>query len=162
MMPSPSVSRRSNVTRLSERNCDGFVLVTALLAIVLIAALATGVLFATTEDTRSGVAGTARDIALIAGESALAMTIVNPGSPLPAAIGVAGATSQRVDGLDVPVTVYVTRLDSTTYWIVADAIPDAVHSGAGRRVGVIVNAVERADRSIAIEPILQRAWSELF
>ena len=137
-------------------------LVAALIAIVLIGALAAGVLFATTEGTRAGRSAIARDIALMATESATAMTISDPSTTLPRLIGGAGTVSHRVDGLGFPVIVYITRLDSATYWIVADAVPDRVHSGARRRIGVIVNAVEGVDRSITIDPILQRSWSELF
>ncbi|MDQ6690973.1 MAG: hypothetical protein M3Z18_10730 [Gemmatimonadota bacterium] len=150
------------MSRQSEIDRAGFVLVAALLAIVLIAALATGVLFATTEETRSGAAGVARNIALIAGESALAATIADPGSTLPTSIGVAGTTSHRVDGLDAPVTVYVTRLDSSMYWIVADASADPGHSGARRRVGMLLKTVDAADSPIRVDPVPQRPWSELF
>jgi len=148
--------------RSTAQGRRGFVLVAALIAIVLIGALALGVLFATAEDTRAGSSAVARDIALMATESATAMTISDRSTTLPGLIGPAGTVSHRVDGLGFPVIVYITRLDSALYWIVADAVPDRVHSGASRRIGVVVNAVEGIDRSITIDPILQRSWSELF
>jgi hypothetical protein len=138
------------------------VLVAALMAIVLIGALVTGVLFATTEETRAGSTAAARDIALMATETAIAMTITDPTTPLPGLIGPLGTISHQVDGLGPRVIVYITRLDSAMYWIVADAAPDRVHSGAARRIGIVVNAVERADGSTTVDPILPRPWSELF
>jgi Tfp pilus assembly protein PilX len=140
----------------------GYVLIAALLAMVLIGALAVGTLFATNEDTRSGATGVDRDVALIAAESAIAMTMAEPAPTLPASIGVVGTTSNRMEGLELPVLVHITRLDSTMYWIVAEAGADHSHSGARRRIGVLVNAVPDANGSIVIDPISERSWSELF
>jgi hypothetical protein len=138
------------------------VLVAALLAIVLIGALAAGVLFATTEDMRAGSSAVARDVALLATESAIAMTITDPTTTLPGVIGSSGTVSYQLEGPGLPVIVYITRLDSAMYWIVADATPDRAHSGVRRRIGIIVRTVEGGDGSIIIDPILQRSWSELF
>ena len=140
----------------------GFVLVAALIAIVLIGAIAAGVVFATTEDTKAGSAGIARDIALMASESAIAVTLGDPDLTLPDPIGVAGTVSRRLDQDGSTVIVYITRLDSAIYWIVGDAEPDRAHAGARRRIGVVVNGVKRDDGSIAIDPVSQRYWSELF
>jgi Tfp pilus assembly protein PilX len=145
-----------------RRDRAGYVLVAALLAIVLIGALAVGGWFATNEDTRSGSTGVSRDLALIATESALAMTMTAPSPTLPSATGVVGTTASRIEGLGLPVVVYITRLDSTMYWIVAEAVAEPSHSGARRRIGVVVKAVWGPEGSIAIDPISERAWSELF
>lgn len=149
-------------TGSSKSNQDGFVLVAALLAIVLIGALVVGAMFATTEDTRAGATGVARDVALIAAESAIGITIRDRAADLPPLIGTAGATSLRVDASGAPVVVYITRLDSATYWIVADVVANPDRSGARRRIGVIVTAVQTADGSITIDPISERWWAELF
>jgi hypothetical protein len=155
-------SARSNLAAWRARNRGGFILVAVLLAIVLIGALVTGVLFATTEETRSGAAGAACAMSLIASESALAAAIADIGPTLPPSIGVTGTISRRVDGLGTPVTVYVTRLDSSVYWIVADALPDPTRSGAHRRIGVLLKTLATPDGSIRVDPIHQRHWSELF
>lgn len=149
-----------NASSISSR--DGFVLVAALLAIVLIAALAAGAMFAATEDTRAGATGVARDLALIAAESAIAITIRDRAAELPAVIGSAGTTSSRVDVSGAPVNVYITRLDSAIYWIVADVIANPDRSGARRRIGVVVMSVPAPDGSIIINPISERWWAELF
>ena len=140
----------------------GFVLVAALLAIVLIAALAAGVLFATSEATKAGAVGMIRERALIASESALATAITSAGASLPASVGVGGATSYRADAEGWQVVVYITRLDSAIYWIVADARQPSSGIGGGKRVGVFVKRSNRDDHSISIDPISDLAWAELF
>jgi hypothetical protein len=137
------------------------VLLAALLAIVLIGALVAGVTFATTEDTRAGSAGVARESAMVATESAIA-TVIAEAYPLPASIGVSGSTSWSIDAEGQHVTIYTTRLDSTLWMIVGESVGSRSQSGARRRVGILVNAVHRADGSTGIDPISRRAWSELF
>jgi type II secretory pathway pseudopilin PulG len=141
---------------------DGFVLVGVLLAIVLIGALVAGALFAVTEDTRAGATGAARDVSLIAAESAIAITMGDQLAVLPAVIGTAGTTSSRLDGSGVPVIIYITRLDSALYWVVADVVADPDRSGARRRIGIVVKSVRAPDGSIVIDPISERWWAELF
>jgi hypothetical protein len=138
------------------------VLVAALLAIVLIAALAASVLFTVTETTKVGTAGMTRERALIASESALATAITSAAPQLPASIGVTGTTSFRADTEEWHMVVYITRLDSATYWIVADAKQASSGIGAGKRVGVFVTTSNRDDHSISIDPISDLAWAELF
>ena len=137
-------------------------LVAALFAIVLIGALVAGVLFAATEETKAGATGVGRDVALIAAESAIGITIRDRTPDLPAVIGTIGTTSARVDASGAPVIVYITRLDSTTYWIVSDVVANPARWGARRRIGVVVISVQAPDGSITIDPISERAWSELF
>jgi type II secretory pathway pseudopilin PulG len=146
----------------SRSNRNGFVLVGVLLAIVLIGALVAGALFAVTEDTRAGATGVARDVALIAAESAIGMTMRDRPADLPVVIGTAGTTASRVEGSGVPVIVYITRLDSALYWVVADVVADPDRSGARRRIGIIVRSVQAPDGSIIIDPISERWWAELF
>ena len=146
----------------SNPNPEGFVLVGALLAIVLIGALVAGALFAATEETKAAATGVARDVALIGAESAIGITMRDRSPDLPAVIGTAGTTSSRVDGPGGPVLVFITRLDSAIYWIVADVVANPDHSGARRRIGVVVTSVQASDGSIVIDPISERWWAELF
>ncbi len=161
MSLAPRSSARS-VASADRISCRGFVLVVALLAIVLIAALAAGVLFATTEAGRAGSAGIGRERALIASESALATAITNQGILLPSSIGVGGTTSYRVDADDWQVVVYATRLDSATYWIMADAKGASSSIVARKRTGVFVKATNRDDVSVTLHPISELGWAELF
>ena len=141
---------------------DGFALAAALLALLLISALVTAVFFAATEETRIGAASARRQLALSAAESAVEMTIagwnMDPATP----IGVSGTRATAIEGFEVPVVVHVTRLDSTLYWIVADAADSSSGSGVSRRIGVAVRVLIAPDHSITIDRISERSWSELF
>jgi hypothetical protein len=156
----PNAAAASLKERGSSRARNGFALAAALLAIVLIGALVTGVMFATTEDTRIGATAVAREIAMMAAESALATAVSDP-LIMPDSIGLAASRSFPGNGSTV-VIVYITRLDSSTCWIVADALPDFFHSGAKRRVGVLAHVSRTADGTRTIAPISERWWSELF
>ena len=140
----------------------GFALAAALLSLMLIAALLAGVFFAAMEETRiSGVSGS-KQLVLSAAESAIEMTIRDwPGTNADP-IGVAGERSSQIDAFGAPVVVGVTRLDSTLYWIVAKAPAVSSESSAMRRIGVVVRVEYSLDRSIRIDRIPERWWSELF
>lgn len=140
----------------------GFALAAAVLAVVLIAALIAGVLFAITEETRAGASGVEREVALNACESAIAMTITDPALRLPDSIGVAGTVSGRVGGLGPPTIVYITRLDSALYSVVAETVADSESTGVTWRVGVVVNGSIAGDHSITIVPISERPWVGFF
>jgi hypothetical protein len=150
------------VRQPAHRNRNGFALAAALLSIVLIGAIVAGVLFATTEETRAGAAEVAREAGANACESAIVMTITDPGLVLPDSIGVAGSISRAVDGLGPPVMVYITRLDSALYSIVAEAVATTPDQGGRTRLGIVAKASIGVDHSITIVPILERPWSELF
>ena len=141
---------------------DGLALAAALLMLLLIAALVTGVFSATTEETHIGVAAAGRQTALLSAESALEVTV----SALPTgaydAMVVGETRDRRVDGLGAPVVVHVTRLDSSLYWLVADAGELAPASGIARRIGVVVRASSGSGHSITIDRISDRAWAEFF
>lgn len=140
----------------------GFALVAALLAVMLIGALVGVVLFAVTEETRTGSVIAGREAALRAAESALEITIAGLGASSGDTTGIIGTKSRRLDGLGVPVVVYITRLDSSLFWLVADAGGENSLSGVRRRIGVVVKSSAGADRSTTIGRISDRAWSELF
>lgn len=155
-------SSRSFVPRPARRDRRGFALAAALLAVVLIGALIAGVLFATTEETRMGAAGVEREVALNACESAIVMTITDPGVRLPDSIGVGGTMFRRVGGLGPSIIVYITRLDSALYSIVAEAVPEPTSGRGPHRVGVVVKSSIAGDHSIAIDPISERPWLDFF
>ncbi|HXL85627.1 MAG TPA: hypothetical protein VN927_00355 [Gemmatimonadaceae bacterium] len=161
-MPQRPGSRRSPSPLQVHPDRRGFALAAALLAVVLIGALIVGVLFAATEETRAGAAGAEGEVALNACESAIAMTITDPGLRLPDSIGVAGTVSGPVAGPGPPTIVYITRLDSALYSIVAETVTERASTGATRRVGVVVKSSIADDHSIAIDPISERPWLELF
>jgi hypothetical protein len=140
----------------------GFALAAAILAIVLIGALVAGVLFATTEETRVGAVEMDREITLDACEAAIATTVTDPGLRLPESVGVEGTISGRIGGLGPEIIVYITRIDSTHYSILAESGPKPGTAGGAHRVGVVVKSSLAADRSITIDPISERPWFEVF
>jgi Tfp pilus assembly protein PilX len=134
----------------------------ALLAALLIAALITGAFSATTEETRIGAAAAGRQAALATAESAIELGISTlsfvAGDPM-----TVGETRQRrIEGLNEAAVVHVTRLDSSLYWIVAEAGSNSSSSGISRRIGVVVRASNVTGHSISIDRISERGWSELF
>jgi hypothetical protein len=140
----------------------GFALAAALLAVVLIGALVGGVLFAATEETRAGGVGGYREVALNACEAAIAQTVTDPGLRLPDSIGVEGAIASQVGGFGPEIIVYVTRLDSVMYSIIAESVPEMGNAGGAHRIGVVVRSSIGDDRSITLVPISDRAWFEVF
>jgi Tfp pilus assembly protein PilX len=146
-----------------ERGRDGSALPAVLLALLLLAALIAGAFSAVTEETRIGVAAVGRETALATAETAIEVAIAAISSSLgDDPIGV-GETRQRgVEQFGAPADVYVTRLDSSVYWVVADAGSTSPNSGIARRVGVLVRVTKEPGGSIRIDRIPERGWSELF
>jgi hypothetical protein len=140
----------------------GFALAAALLVLLLVSALVTGVFVAATEETKVGTAAMERHLALSAAESAMEVTIARFRPDTTTPIGVAGTMITRIGDLEAPVVVYVTRIDSALYWIVADAGASPAEATASRRIGVVVRVVAAPDDSISIDRISERWWSELF
>jgi hypothetical protein len=140
----------------------GFALVAAMLAVVLIAALVAGVLFATTEETRASTVSGDREVALDACDAAIAMVITEPGLLLPDSIGVGGMIASQAGGPGPEVIVYITRLDSALYSILAESVREPGSVGSAHRVGVVVRSSIAADHSIVIYPISERPWFEVF
>lgn len=141
---------------------NGFVLPAALLAVLLIAALIAGAFSAVTEETRMGAAAADRQHALLSAESGLGIVISEQAASPRDSIAVGETQSRQVEGLEVPVVVYVTRLHSSIYWLVADAGGASSRSGVARRIGVVVRVRNGPAGSMSIDRIPERGWSELF
>lgn len=141
---------------------EGFALPAALLAVLLIAALIAGVFSATTDEMRMGVAANERQLALLGAESAIERAITALCESPNDSIGVGETRSRPVEGLGVPAVVYITRLDSSLYWLVADAGGPSPNSGVARRIGVVVREKRGLGDSITVDRISERSWSELF
>jgi hypothetical protein len=150
---------------LGEGICEsrqGFALAAALLSMLLIAALMVSVFFAANEQTRIGAASAGKQLALSTAESAIQETIGNWMGSAGDSIGVAGTRSSVVGGSGMPVTVSVTRLDSTIYWIVAEAGRLSSSSAGAKRIGAIVTVKIAPDHSTSIDRVPERWWSEVF
>jgi hypothetical protein len=143
-------------------NRRGFVLTAALLVVMLLAAVVAGVFFATMEETHIANAASSREPALAAAESAI-QTIIDQWSDRSGqGIGVAGEELSTFSDAGMPVTVSVTRLDSTLYSIVARARSSSSHDAVTRRIGAVVSVRNTLDPPILVGPITERWWSELF
>jgi Tfp pilus assembly protein PilX len=147
---------------IDPRNRNGFALAAALLALLLISVLIPGVFYATTDEARIGAASTERQLALSAAESAIETTLAGWAANGVAPTAVGETRSTAVEWLGVPVQVYVTRLDSTLYWIVAEAGTVSSRSRVTRRIGAAISAQNAPGGSITIDRIPERWWSELF
>jgi len=139
----------------------GFALATALLAVVLIAALLAALFFAVNEETQTGTAVAHRDDALAAGETAIHTSLeqLRTGA-LDQRVGAVETQSVSAGGLSS--VVYVTRLDSSLFWLVAAVSSERNTSVSTRRIGVLATASERQDDSIRIVRVTRRGWSELY
>jgi Tfp pilus assembly protein PilX len=143
-------------------NRRGFVLAAALLVVVLIAAMVAGVFFATMEETHIADTASSRELALTAAESAIQSTIDAWADRSGQGVGAAGEELSTFGSATVPVTVSVTRLDSTLYSIVARTESQSSQHAVMRRIGVFVSARTSVDRPILVAPIPELWWSELF
>jgi hypothetical protein len=150
------------VNTAKEPERGGFILASALLALLLIAALVAGVFFASTEATRMGVAAAERQLALSAAESAVEGAMISWSSADSRVVAVGGTLTTTDGASGMPVSVYLTRIDSVLYWIVADAGPPHPGSGISSRIGAFACARTSADGSTSLDRIPERWWSELF
>ncbi|HEX6627856.1 MAG TPA: hypothetical protein VF105_07875 [Gemmatimonadaceae bacterium] len=143
-------------------NRRGFILAAALLVVVLVAAVVAGVFFATMEETHIADTASSREQALAAGESAIQAIIDHWTDRSGQRVGVAGEELSTFSDGPMPVTVSVTRLDSTLYSIVAWARSPSSQHAVTRRIGAVVGVRIGVDDSILVEPTPERWWSELF
>lgn len=139
----------------------GFALAAALLTIVLIGALIAGVFFATTEETMAGSAFRARQLALNSAETALAEIPARVTGILDS-MQVGSAITLDASTYSGPATVYVSRLDSSLYWLVVEAEFGADATKSRRRIGLSVTMERDSSGAGNIARIPGQAWVELF
>jgi hypothetical protein len=135
------------------------VLIAALVAIVLIALLITGSFFASGQDLSISRAELRDQQAFTYAEYAVAHAVSGWSVPARSQMAI-GQTTTVATSLDDPLesTVFVTRLDSAIYSVVAEArLLTADVNGLRRRVGLLV----KGDRSPPLR-LSEQAWSELY
>jgi len=139
----------------------GFALAVALLAVVLITALLAALFFAINEESRTGSAIASRDDALAAAETAIHTSLEQlRTTALDQRVGSVEARSLTAGAMSS--VVYMTRLDSSLFWLVAAVSSERNPSEDERRIGVIATASARQDDSIRIVRMTRRGWSELY
>ena len=138
----------------------GFVLAAALLVVLMIAVLVAGVFAATMEESHIAGTSTNRERALDVAESALAGVIGGWTERSSQQIGVAGEQLSTISDGAMPVSLIVTRLDSTLYEIVAEVRTPSSHTQVIRRIAVIVSVKNATDYPVLVDLIPDNWWFE--
>lgn len=158
----PLREMRTELPPLEKRN--GFAVLLALFAILLLGALATSMVFAAGEETRASAAGFRSTDALSSAESALAEAVAH--ADWVAAMAMRPGQFTAIHVAEYPATaVAISRLDTTLFFV------QAVHPGPLtspgnarfiRRVGLTIEL--GADSAGILRPLRvpSRAWIELF
>jgi type II secretory pathway pseudopilin PulG len=148
---------------MRTRERKGFLLVATLVALIIISLLITGAFVAGGEDFAVSRAEL-RDqqtfaYAELAGARALSAWSATDRDQMPIA---STAVAAVINDSPLDGTVYVTRLDSALYSVVAEArLTSPNGSGVKRRVGMVVTTVRNGARNPPVR-IPQQAWSELY
>jgi Tfp pilus assembly protein PilX len=154
--------------RAQSSFCDqrrqGFVLVAAIVALVLIALLITGAFFASAQDLAVSRAELRDQQAFAYAEFALTNAVQGWDAAARETMSV-GETATLQPNADPPLesSVFITRLDSALYAVVAEAgMTTADAYALRRRVGIMVCTVLNGARVSPPERVAEQAWSELY
>lgn len=142
----------------------GFVLVAAIVALVLIALLITGAFFASAQDLAVTRAELRDQQAFAYAEFSLANSLQGWDATARETMSV-GETVTLQPAADPPLesTVFITKLDTALYTIVAEGRMTTADAYAlRRRVGLIVRTVLDGARIWPPERVAEQAWSELY
>lgn len=149
---------------LCDPNRRGFVLVAAIVALVLIALLITGAFFASAQDLAVTRAELRDQQAFAFAEFALASSLQGWDATAREMMSV-GETAAVQGVADPPLesSVFITRLDSALYAVVAEARMTTADAYAlRRRVGIMVCTARNGARMSPPERVAEQAWSELY
>lgn len=141
-----------------------FALAAALAAIVLIAVLVTGVLFATGQESRATRYAILDQQAFAYAELAASRAIASFNTATMADAGAGDVTAYmppRDDRLES--TVFITKLDSALFFIVAEGrVAAADASRLRRRVGIVVRSTRDSSGIERVVRISEQAWAALY
>ena len=142
----------------------GFVLVAAIVALVLIALLITGAFFASAQDLAVTRAELRDQQAFAYAEYSLANSLQGWDSAAGEAMSVGETvTLQPADDPPLESSVFITKLDTALYMVVAEGRMTTADAYAlRRRVGIMVSAVRDGARVSPAERVAELAWSELY
>lgn len=142
----------------------GFVLVAAIVAVVLIAALVTGAMFAANQETSATSAVILHQQASSYAERAAIETLAQWECAACDSLAVGGVLVRR-PASDPPLesTVYVTRLDSALFLVTAEG---RVASGAeirlSRRVSIVVKIARDTTGASRASRVREHAWAAVY
>ena len=142
----------------------GFALAVALMAIVLIAVIVTGALFAITQDTRSGDVELLDNKASAYAELAALRAISAWNGPACDALAI-GAVIYESPPAEPPLesAVYITRLDSALFLVVGEGrVAASGVTRIRRRVAIAVRTARDASGTSAALPVSEHAWVTLY
>jgi hypothetical protein len=149
---------------MKRRSRSGFVLIATIVALVIIALLVTGAFFASGQDFAVSRAEI-RDRQLFSYAEFAATHAIDNWSSVDRERMTIGETMSSAASVDFPLESksFVTRLDSTVFWVVGQArLQTADAYNAQRRVGVLVT-IRRG--GAPVNPpvrVPEHAWSELY
>lgn len=149
---------------MSDQQRRGFVLVAAIVALVLIALLITGAFFASAQDLAVSRAELRDQQAFAYAEFALANSLQSWDAAAREMMSV-GETVTLQPVVDPPLesSVFITKLDSALYTVVAEGRMTTADANAlRRRVGIMVCTVVNGARVSPPERVAEQAWSELY
>lgn len=142
----------------------GFVLVAALVTLVLIALLITGVFFASGQELTVARSELRDQQAFAYAEYALEQSLESWDAAARDSMR-AGQTFSFSPGSRPPLesTVFVTRLDTALYLVVAEGrIASADAPGLRRRAGVVVSTIHHDAPAIPPARVTEQAWTQLY
>jgi hypothetical protein len=146
------------------RSRTGFALAAALIAIVLIAAMVTGALFATHQETSATAAEVIDQQAAAYAERSVLLTVAYWACAGCDAMQV-GSVIVRSPATDPPLesTVYVTRLDSALFLVTAEGrIVSSSTVRARRRISVAVGTSRDSSGVSRAFRVSEQAWSSAY
>ena len=149
---------------MSDQQRRGFVLVAAIVALVLIALLITGAFFASAQDLAVSRAELRDQQAFAYAEFALANSLQSWDAAAREMMSVGETvTLQPVADPPLESSVFITKLDSALYTVVAEGRMTTADANAlRRRVGIMVCTVVNGARVSPPERVAEQAWSELY
>lgn len=140
----------------------GFVLAAALLALVVVGALAAGLLFSATQQLRAGGQGLAGERALAAAERALAdASALWAGAGAAPPVGSVRERAYAFEGGDAA-ALRLTSVTAATVWGSAVGESGAAHGRARRAVSMLFAVTAGPDGVPVLAPVTQRAWLQMF
>jgi hypothetical protein len=146
------------------RQNRGFALAVALMAIVIIAVLVTGALFASSQETRAGESELLDNKASAYAELAALRAIASWNGPECDALAV-GAVLLVSPPAEPPIesAVYITRLDSALFLVVGEGrVAARGVTRLRRRVAIAVRTARDASGTSTALPLSEHAWVTLY
>ena len=143
------------------KNRNGFALLTVLVLMAIGTALIFGAMNGALSEDELASAGTARRRALVAAETELWSAAASQSVSLlrPAPLGRVSSTTRRSGDMSLITT--VDKVDTSNVWIVVSATIEQSVTVARHRLGISVQ-IPQDSTDLALHPVPERAWAELF